>query len=960
VRAGHAAEIIALVHVRHMRALLASLQRALGGVAVGVIGRDAELGVVDAFLDASGAGARVLAVEGEPGIGKTTIWQEGVSRARDRGTLVLVARPAEAEAGLSFAGLADLFGAVPAEVCGGLPAPQREALAAALLQVPAPAPGIDERALCASVLSLVRLLAADRPVLVAVDDAQWLDLPTARALRFAVRRLASEQVRFLVAVRMAGSPLPSFDQAAGPERRQVVPVGPLTVAALHEVVKQHAGYALPRPALVQVHRVCGGNPFYAIEIAAEMHRRPISGGRVPVPASVNGLVEARLARLPVATHRALLAAAALSQPTVTLVGRAALIPAEDEGFISVEQSRIRFAHPLFASAVYGRADAPARRRLHRQLARLVTDPEERARHLALGARPPDPAVAAELDSAAELAARRGACEAAAGLVELALGLTPPGDPAAQCRRLTAASRFWFNAGDMARAQTMLEQAVAGTTAGPLRGRALQLLGQVHARRSSFAEAARLAGQALTEADGDLELSARAQLDLAYCCGGMGDSASAPAHAHAAARTAERLGRADVLADALGVLTMVEFLGGRGLDEQRLTRALALDDPARPGTFMMRPSYLHGILQLWTGQPGEALASLGAVRARALARGEESALPMLTPYLVWACLWCGDTGGATRFAYEARDAANLLGDATASGMAVAAASLVHAHVGEHALARQEAGQALAAFQRLGYLPGTIWPLWALGLTELACGNPGAVDAALGPLADMVTSTDGDVVLAAFLPDEIEALAELGQADRARAFTEWLEQRARQLSRPWAQALAGRCRGLLHATDSDNDAALAALERALAEHNRLGIMPFDRARTALALGRVLRRTGKRAQARTVLTDALTGFQQMNATAWAKRAQADLDRLGGRAPRPQTLTPTEARVAELAAAGLSNREIAEQAFLTIKTVEANLTRVYRKLAIRSRAALALALYHPAREPGPARTSQQPQEHI
>ncbi|HEV2372993.1 MAG TPA: AAA family ATPase [Streptosporangiaceae bacterium] len=907
-----------------------------------MIGRDAELAVVDAFLGGFGSGMQVLAIQGEPGIGKTTIWLEGVRRAQSRGALVLVARPAETEAGLSFAGLADLFGGVPAEVCAGLPLPQREALAAALLQVPTPAGGMDDRAVCASVLSLSRLLAEQRPVVVAVDDAQWLDPPTGRALGFAVRRLAREQIGFLVTVRTAGEPMPSFDQAAEPGRRQVVPVGPLTLAGLHQVIKQHAGYSLPRPTLVQVTRVCGGNPFYAIEMAAEMHRRPAGGGRVPVPVSVGGLVEGRLVRLPPATQRALLAAAALSQPTVQLVDRAALVPAEDEGLISVEQGRIRFAHPLFASAVYGRAGTQVRRRLHQRLATLVTDPEERARHLALGARPPDAVVAAELDAAAELAARRGASEAAAGLVELALGLSPPDDTAGQSRRLIAASRFWFNAGDLARAQTMLEQGVASTPAGPLRSHALQLLGEVHALRSSFSEAFGYAFQALEEADADPALRASAELNLTYCCINMVDFEGAQVHAQAATQAAELSGRAEVLADALAALTMAEFLGGRGLDEQRLARALALENLAWTGTgsFVMRPSLASGMLLLWTGEPDEALARLGAFRAQALARGEESALPVLTLFLVWACLWRGDTGGAAHFAGESLEAATVAGDAAATAVALGASALVHAHDGNYPLTRQQAAEALAIFHDLRWPSGTIWPQWALGLAELARGDPAAVDAVLGPLADMVTKAGTDVALAMFLPDEIEALIELGRTDQARTLTEWLQQRSTQQARPWALALAGRCRGLLHAADGDNQAALATLQQALAEHDRLGAMPFDRARTLLALGRVLRRSLKRARARAALTEALTGFQQTGAPTWAARAQDELDRLGTRAASTTLLTPTEARVAELAAAGLSNRQIAEQAFLTVKTVEANLTRVYRKLHIRSRAALARTL--------------------
>jgi DNA-binding CsgD family transcriptional regulator len=916
-------------------------------VAAGVIGRDAELAAVDAFLDALDGGARVLAIEGEPGIGKTTIWYEGVSRARDRGALVLIARPAETEVGLSFAGLADLFGAAPAPLCARLPVPQREALAAALLQAPAPARGIDERAVCAAVLSLLRLLADQRPVVVAVDDAQWLDSPTARALSFALRRLEGERVGFLITVRVARVPLPSFDRAAGPEQRRAATVGPLTVAALHQVIKHRTGYSLPRPTLVQITRVCGGNPFYAIEMAAEMSRWPVGGGRVPVPASVTGLVETRLARLPAATQRALLAAAALSQPTVSLVDAAALTPAEDDGLVSVEQGRVRFAHPLFASAVYGRAEPAARRRLHRRLARLVADPEERARHLALGARPPDAAVAAELDAAATLAARRGAPDAAAGLVELAFGLTPPNDAAERCRRLVAASRFWFDAGDLARAQAMLEQARVSAPPGPLRAQALQLLSRVYGRRSTFTEAAEFAAQALAEAGDDPGLRAEAELDLAYCCASMGDLASARAHARAAVDAAEPLGHPDVLADALAALTMSEFMGGQGLDEQRLARALALDDPARAGTFVIRASYLHGILMLWTGRLDEALASLGALRAQALERGEESALPMLTLYLVWACLWQGDMSGAARYADESADAAALLGDAAATGIALAAAALVHAHDGSHDLARQQAAEALAIFQRLQWLPGTIWPLWALGLAELSGGNAAAADAVLGPLAGLITAADSDVVLGVFVPDEIEALVELGQAGRARALTDWLEERGNRQSRPWAIAVAGRCRGLLHAAEGDNEAALEALWRALAEHDRLGGVPFDRARTLLVLGRVLRRAGKRTQARAVLTEAHAAFRQIGALAWAERAQAEESRLGGRGADSGVLTPTEARVAELAAVGLSNREIAEQAFMTIKTVEANLTRVYRKLAIRSRAALAHTLSQSSHPP-------------
>ncbi len=892
---------------------------------------------MDAFLQADD-GFGVLTLQGEPGIGKTTIWAEGVRRAKARGASVLVARPAETETGLSFAGLADLFGSLPDELRVQLPEPQQEAFSAALLQAPLPQRGIDDAALFAAVLSILRMLAGAAPVVVAIDDFPWLDPPTARAVTFAARRLEGARVRFLITVRPGGASTPGFVLAS--ERwAHVVEVGPLTLAALHEVVKQQTGHALARPTLVEVAKVCGGNPFYALEIALRLGGQTPAAGRIPVPASVTGLLEARLERLPHLTRQALLVAAALSHPTIDLVDGNALEAAEDEGIVTIDHGRIRFTHSLLASAVYEQADPSARRRLHGRLAAQIPDAEERARHLALSSPNPDEGIASELAAAAAIAAARGAPDAAARLVELAVEATPESHAADRDERRLLAAGHWFDLGDLARAQATIEAMTAGVVAGPTRARGLQLLGQIYGRRSSFADAIRCALQALESAGEDVELRAGIELDVAYCSASLGDFEGAQAHAREAATAAGSLQNTQLHADALGALTIAQFMGGGGLDQRRLDEALALDDPARPGTFVIRPSYLHGCLLLWMGRPAEALEVHEALLTRTRERGEEAAVPMLTLYLVWSCLWLGDLPRAARFAVDARETAALLGDSAAEAIALAATALVHAHDGSAALARQEAGSALAIFEQLQWLPGTIWPLWAMGLLELSAGNPVATDAVLGPVSEAITSMQGDVSLGVFLPDEIEALVERGDLERAEVFTRWLERRAHDLDRPWALAVAGRCRALLHHAARDTQSAVAALAAALAEHERAPI-PLERARTLLVLGRVLRRTGKRAQAKSALLEAVSIFERVGTPLWADQARSALNRLGVRTSGAETLTPTESRVAELVAAGLSNREIAQREFLTVKAVEANLTRVYRKLAVRSRTQLAYEL--------------------
>jgi DNA-binding CsgD family transcriptional regulator len=905
-----------------------------------VIGRDPELEAVAAFLAKTGSGFAELTLDGEAGIGKTTVWWEALRLASATGARVLVTRPSESEATLSFAALGDLFDDVDNAMIGELPIPQREAIAAALVRAPAPPGGIDERALCASVLSLLRLMSAQRPLVVGVDDVQWLDPPSARVLSFAVRRLRAEPVALVMTLRTGTAAPQGLDRAAIAGQTRVIKLGPLTLAALHELIKRRTSLSLPRHTLVQIARATTGNALYALEIAAELMGRPADVRVLPVPSSLTDLVAARVGRLPAASRDALLSAAALSQPTIDIVDAAALAPAERAGLVSIEDTRIRFAHPMFASVVYGRAGSAQRQALHRHLAEVVTQPEERARHAALGAGQPDEAIAAELAAAASLAKWRGAPDAAAELMELAVNLTPAADPGSRAARRVAASRFCFDAGDWTRSEAMLQATLNEPLTPRARAEALLLLGELYARRSSFTEATRVTFEALELSGEDLELRAAIELDLAFSFVSLGDFTQVESHAAAALAAAEVAGAPGAVADALGVMTMAEFLCGRGFDEARMLRALQLEDPARVRAWQNRPTFLNGLLLLWTGRLDEALATFGRLHTEILERGEESSMPFMCFYITWAHVWHGDFAAATESAAEALRAAALLDDPPSRGTALSANALLHAHEGSIALARDEALEAVRCFQAVDWPSGTIWPLWALGLAELANGNPAAVDAALGPLVAMVTTFGPlDPVLGVFLPDEIEALVELGRLDEAEPLVAWLEERGGAVDRPWALAVAGRCRGLVLAARGDRDGALAALTQAMIEHDRVAL-PFDRARTLLVLGRVQRRSGQRGRAAGTLGDALAVFERLGAPVWAARTHDEMARLGGRTAAAGTLTPTENKVAELAASGLSNREIAERAFLTTKAVEANLTRVYSKLGIRSRGGLARAL--------------------
>jgi hypothetical protein len=355
------------------------------------VGRQAEEQAVVEFLDALSVAPAALVIEGDPGIGKTTLWLEALDRARERGFVVLATRAARAESVLAYAALADLLSDVDESIWADLPAPQQQSLDAALLRSHENAGLSDARAVAAAFAAVLdRLVARSEGfVLVAVDDLQWIDISSANAVAFAARRLPMG-AGLLCTTR--SSDVAARVQLARPDAVRRMRLQPLTIEALHGVLKQQLGISVTRPMLLRIHELAGGNPFYGVELARDIDTT-IGSGSVQLPSSLNDLVGSRIARIGPDAKDVLLATASVPDPTIQLLARAtdntaehvleALGEAETQAVVVIDGNRVSFTHPLLAHGVYSQASPPRRRAMHQKLAELVVEPELRARHLAL-------------------------------------------------------------------------------------------------------------------------------------------------------------------------------------------------------------------------------------------------------------------------------------------------------------------------------------------------------------------------------------------------------------------------------------------------------------------------------------------------------------------------------------------------------------------------------------------------
>lgn len=914
----------------------------------GIVGREAELASVRGFVEGISAGAAALVLEGEAGMGKTTLWTAGVELAEESRVVVLRSRPAESETALSFAGIFDLLDPVLDRALEPLPAAQRRALSRALVLEDDEGPPPDPHAVGVAVLNVLRGLAASEPVVVAVDDVQWLDTASSGALAFAVRRLRDEPVGLLLARRTG------LESGLAAELARCVPgprfteleVGPLDGACLHRVVQAQLGVALPRPLLAEVHAAAGGNPFYALEIVRMLKRSGASveaGHPLPVPDTLHDLVHGRLLALPEESRRFLLAAAACSSPTVATseaasgVERAVgLPPATEAGIVEVDGDRICFEHPLLAAGAYETAAREERKAVHARLAELLGSPEARAWQLAASVDEPDETVAAALEEAAASARSRGAPRPAALLLDRARELTPSDCPDDAVRRAVDAAFLHFEAGDSRRAEADIRELVAPLAPGAQRARALLVLARIRLYEAP-GEAKELFLQIAEEA-GDTRTRAVAHEGIAACGVWMFEQfEDSLAHTKRALELAGELGDDALAADAILVKVTAETLLGRPEAAETRERALAMQGSAEELRVLDQPLISLAESWIWVDEHARARDVLTELLGRAHELGDENARPWLLCLLSEVELLDGDLARSLELAHEAGEAAEQSGQPLFRGIAVALEALALAHLGRADEASRAARRALEGGQDRFAPAGAVA---ALGHLALAQGRPEDAVAQLEPQLAFVRE-EGIVEpgFCRFVADHVEALVELGRPQEAAELLDWYEGNARRLERDSALAACARCRGLLAAQAGDLDGALAAFAEALERHAQVEL-PLDRARTLLALGAAQRRAKRRREARATLEEAEAVFERIGAALWAERARGELKRISGRAPALGALTPAEEKVAALVAEGKTNREVAAALFLSDRTVEGHLSRVFAKLGIKHRAELARVL--------------------
>ena len=921
-----------------------------------VVGREMELTAIDRFLDGLLKGSATLLIEGTAGIGKTTILQTAVRRAEEHGARVLSSRPGPSETRLTYAGLLDLLGAVEEDVFAALPLPQRRALDAALLRADAEGPSADQRSIATGFLSVLRTLSISTPVILVIDDIQWLDGPSRHVVEFAMRRLENERIGLIAAARIdAETPSRTpYGPALSPERLRHVRLGPLTVAALHDIIRSELGQTFARPMLVRIERTSEGNPFFALELArAIIDSGESSSGsaRLAVPDDLRELLTRRLGRLPAATERALLMAAALPQPTIDMLDAKAMARAKTAGIVNVdERGRVTFTHPLLASAVYGAARADRRREVHRELAARATIAEERARHLALATDGPNEEVAAALVEAARSARSRGAPDAAIELVELACDLTPPEDRETLLARRFELGRNLASAGDPHRAMSVLRELAAKAPPGPVRARALLLLGFLSEWADGSVIATGICEEALVAAGQDVELRAEIHAAASRICDH--DAERKRWHARAALELTER-GTAGFRLRAYALLAFAEaeFKAGQGIrhdvfaEASRLELAEAEADPIRVAQRShtvhlysdSRPSdRLLGILRVYADEFEPARAVLEQERRAVTDHGDDAQLARTLGRLATVELRAGNWDLAERRIREMSKVAERTGEGVVAHRRLTLEAELAALRGDLASARTMASEALATAESAAWPWETAQALATLGFLDLTQGDARSAREHLDRVdASYRAMGFGEPGLFRHQADHVEALIAVGEVGRAEEALARFEAQGSSSGRPWAVAAAGRCRGLLCSTAGDQGAALHALEAAIAAHETVGI-PFELARTLLVKGQVHRRRKEKLLAREALARSVEIFDRLGSRLWAGRARAELDRVGSRRNDSHDLTVTEERVASLAASGLTNREIAERAFLSPKTVEANLVRIYGKLGIHSRAEL------------------------
>jgi DNA-binding CsgD family transcriptional regulator len=909
-----------------------------------IAGREEELSTIRRFLEELAAGPAALVISGEPGIGKTVLWEIACDDARRHPGWLLSWRGVEAEAMFAFAGLSELLTGVLDGVAPTLARPRRRALEVALLLAEPDGQAPDAHAIGLALLDVLGELCQTGPVLVALDDVQWLDASSAAVLQVAMRRLRQQPVGVLMTLRdEPGSRLPfELERSFSAPGITRVSLSALERGAFKQLFRQRLEPELSPSDLALLHEASGGNPFFALELArfgAHLERR----SRLRVPETLGVLLGERLARLPGEIGDVVFTVAVAGRPTIDLIGAVvgsvdavgdALDVAVRERVLVLEGERVRFAHPLLASICYQQAPAQKRRATHRLLADAVADVEERARHLALAAEGPDAIAVTELDAAADHAAARGATAAGADLSELAASLTASNDaPASRRRRLRAANLHRL-AGNLERAVTLLEELLAELPCGI--ERADVLLELATTRRDDLPRMVALCDEALAAAADDAVRCTRilAYRSWAYLFEAEIDAALRDARA--ALRAAEHVGDPTLMTIAIAQVATVETRAA-DITPGLLERGLELE--AGLGILLEyneSPRVALARRLIGTAELDRARAVLEELENEAAAWGGEELRGVLLRSLGRVDWLAGRWEAAlerTALALEFWDQMQA-----PHGVAFTAClrALLEVDLGRVDEARASAERAVAISRELSDQEWEILSLGALGRLELALGNLTSAGKYMKDLPGRLLALGYQDPTAPVWADTVEVLLGLGELEQARTYLDRHEDCARRVGSPLALACVARCRGLLAGAEGDLDAAFDGLERAVTELAALPY-PLEYGRALLCLGSVYRKAKRKGAARDALERSQTIFNELGARLWSEKATVELRRISGRRRGSTSLTETEERVARLAAIGRSNKQIAAELLMSVHTVGAHLSHVYRKLGISSRSELA-----------------------
>lgn len=917
-------------------------------------GRRIEAAAVERLI----AGARssqsgALVVRGEPGVGKSALLVHAEEQATDMRVLRSVGIEAESE--LAFAGLHQLLHPV-LDRLERLPEPQVAALGGALGLRQA---SVGDRFLVGvGVLSLLAEAGEEAPLLAVIDDAHWLDQPSADALTFAARRLEAEGVVLLFAALEGG-----VRQFEAPGLAELTLRG-LDRKPANELLAERVRSPLAPAVRDRLVDSSGGNPLALIELPTLLSDAQLAGREalpdpLPESAEMEWAFSERARRLPPTVQTLLLLVSADdSGRLATVVDAAAMLGvepsafdlAETVGLIQVSDGGVAVRHPLIRSALYRGATSRQRRDVHRVLAEVLDreqDADRRAWHRAAAALGEDDNVAQELELTAERARRRSGFAAAARALERAAELS--GDDEARGRRLVRAAEDAWLAGRPEHALALIARTAHLVTDPLVRADVVHLRGTIELRCGVPADAL------VTLSGGAAEIAAMAPAKATEMLIEAGQSAS---YAGDAAQIVEMGRRAKTLlrADDADQHFSVDVTAGVGsllagdarqavpLLREALELAAQFQDPRR--------LVLAGVCAGYLGDEATELELYWRAATRAREEGGVGTLPYVLEYLARAEAVSGRYAAAAAHASEGLRLASETGQQNSICHMRASLALIAAAQGREDDCRAHAAEALAQAGSRGLGYQAALAEWALARLALGLGRSAEALALLEQIARAGVGAGHPFVKLVSTPDLVEAAVRVADTGRAQTALAGFERFAQETAPPWALALAARCRGLLSAGSTANHHFREAL-RWHGESARL----FDRARTELVFGESLRRAGRRNEARTQLRAALEAFERAGATSWSERARSEL-RVSGATARKRIpsaidqLTPQELQVTQFVAEGATNKEVAARLFLSPRTIDYHLRKIFTKLGITSRAELirlSLVEGHPAR-PGRA----------